>query len=226
MRVRAQNARRILDLAQEYKVPIEMPVIFSHPHGISTGRGNPRHELDIAPPAMNYASLSPSSEETAADSLRLEAVTARVHFVDLLDCALSANHPHVDTMIVVTSHDDKATHAVARKHGAICMQTDLFHKNGRHFNKGAALNAGLARCQCGRASCLCSNWLLSALARKRRQELPALAWERGAAPDNELQFTFKAEIEVFHLLMLFFSGTARFSSSVFDARRFDTLPCG
>ena len=95
---------------------------------------------------MNYASHSDPSDATI-DSLRLEAVTACVGFDDLLDHSLSANHPHVDTFIVVTSHDDKATHAVARKHGAICVQTDLFHKNGRHFNKGAALNTGLARCQ-------------------------------------------------------------------------------
>jgi len=87
------------------------------------------------------------SEDPAIDSLRLEAVTACVGFDDILDFTLSANHPHVDTLIVVTSHDDRATHAVARKHGAICVQTDLFQKNGRRFNKGAALNAGLARCQ-------------------------------------------------------------------------------
>jgi len=95
---------------------------------------------------MNYTTR-PTPDETAADALRIEAVTACVGFDDLLDATLSANHPHVDTLIVVTSHDDKATHAVARKHGAICVQTDLFHKNGRRFNKGAALNAGLARCQ-------------------------------------------------------------------------------
>ncbi len=50
-------------------------------------------------------------------------------------------------MIVVTSHDDRATQKVARKHGAICVQTDLFSKNGRHFNKGAAINAGFGRFQ-------------------------------------------------------------------------------
>lgn len=83
----------------------------------------------------------------AAESLRLEAVTACVGFDDLLDVTLSANHSHLDTMIVVTSHDDRATQAVARKHGAICVQTDLFHKNGRNFNKGAAINAGMGRFQ-------------------------------------------------------------------------------
>ena len=79
--------------------------------------------------------------------LRLEAVTTSVGFDDLLDVTLALNHPHLDTMIVVTSHSDKATQRVARKHGAICVQTDLFGKNGRRFNKGAAINAGFGHFQ-------------------------------------------------------------------------------
>jgi hypothetical protein len=93
--------------------------------------------------SMNYANTPPY----AAESLRLEAVTACVGFDDFLDVTLAANHKHLDTMIVVTSHDDRATQQCARKHGAICVQTDLFQKNGRHFNKGAAINAGLSRFQ-------------------------------------------------------------------------------
>jgi hypothetical protein len=81
------------------------------------------------------------------ESLRLEAVTVCVGFDDLLDVTLALNHPHLDTMIVVTSHDDRRTQGVAQKHGAICVQTDLFKKNGRAFNKGAAINAGLSRFQ-------------------------------------------------------------------------------
>lgn len=92
---------------------------------------------------MKYAAPSPHP----AESLRLEAVTACVGFDDLLDVTLGLNHPHLDTMIVVTSHEDRRTQQVAEKHGAICVQTDLFQKNGRHFNKGAALNAGMARWQ-------------------------------------------------------------------------------
>lgn len=46
-------------------------------------------------------------------------------------------------MIVVSDHRDKRTHQVARKHGAMLVQTDLFAKNGRNFNKGAAINAGM-----------------------------------------------------------------------------------
>jgi hypothetical protein len=99
----------------------------------------------LSPSLMNYAYRSTAHFD--AESLRLEAVTACVGFDDLLDVTLPLNHPQVDTFIVVTSHDDRATQQVAKKHGAICVQADLFKKNGRHFNKGAALNAGMGRFQ-------------------------------------------------------------------------------
>jgi hypothetical protein len=83
----------------------------------------------------------------ASESLRLEAVTVCMGFDDMLDLTLGMNHPHLDTMIVVTSHEDRATQLVARKHGAICVLTDLHKKNGRSFNKGAAINAGLGHFQ-------------------------------------------------------------------------------
>lgn len=94
---------------------------------------------------MNQYASQP--ELFASEALRIEAVTACVGFDDVLDVTLANNHPNLDTMIVVTSHEDKKTQEVARKHGAICVQTDLFRKNGRRFNKGAALNAGFDRFQ-------------------------------------------------------------------------------
>jgi len=45
------------------------------------------------------------------------------------------------------SYDDRCTQSMARKHGAICVQTDLFKKDGRALNKGAASNARLSRFQ-------------------------------------------------------------------------------
>lgn len=78
---------------------------------------------------------------------KIEAVTTCVGFDDILDETLPLNYPHLNTMIVVTSHDDKKTKMVAQKHGAICVETDLFKKNGRKFNKGAAINAGFDRFQ-------------------------------------------------------------------------------
>ncbi len=77
------------------------------------------------------------------DSLRLEGITVSVGFDDFLDYTLSHNHGHFDNYIVVTSHTDRKTAAVADKHGCMCVPTDLLAKNGRRFNKGAAINAGL-----------------------------------------------------------------------------------
>jgi glycosyltransferase involved in cell wall biosynthesis len=94
---------------------------------------------------MNYSMVG--QETYLADATRLEAITTCVGFDDLLDVTLGGNHPHLDTMIVVTSHSDQKTQQVCRKYGAICVQTDLFHKNQRGFNKGAAINAGFNRFQ-------------------------------------------------------------------------------
>lgn len=90
---------------------------------------------------------SSDNQPYLADSLRLETVTTSVGFDDILDETLEHNMPHVDTAIVVTNHSDIKTQAVCRKHGAICVQTDLFAKNGRRFNKGAAINQGFGHFQ-------------------------------------------------------------------------------
>ena len=94
---------------------------------------------------MSTQNNCPSIPEStyAAESLRIEAVTTCVGFDDLLDVTLGHNVHQVDTMIVVTAHDDHRTQRCCQKHGAICVQTDLFKKNGRNFNKGAAINAGM-----------------------------------------------------------------------------------
>ena len=96
---------------------------------------------------MNYAALSSSVAVQELEALRLEAVTTCVGFDDMLDVTLGLNHPHLDTMIVVTSHEDRATQLCCQKHSVICVVTDLFQKNGRTFNKGAAINAGFDRFQ-------------------------------------------------------------------------------
>lgn len=94
-----------------------------------------------------FAAASETERRYAEECNRLEIVTTCVGFDDLLDITLGLNHAHADTMIVVTSHGDRATQAVARKHGAICVLTDRFRHRGRHFNKGAAINAAFCRFQ-------------------------------------------------------------------------------
>lgn len=77
-----------------------------------------------------------------SESLRLEIVTVCRGFDDFLKATIARNIAQADTLIVVTDHADKRTQAVARNRGAVCVTTDLFRKNGRGFNKGAAINAG------------------------------------------------------------------------------------
>jgi hypothetical protein len=91
---------------------------------------------------MDYNQPNSPHDHYSREHLRLEGVTTCVGFDDVLDETLTHNHAHFDTLIVVTKHSDRATQKVCQKHGAICVQTDLFGKNGRHFNKGAAVNAG------------------------------------------------------------------------------------
>lgn len=90
----------------------------------------------------HYCNPPPVNENQCYDSQRIEAVTTCVGFDDILDVTLGQNHGHFDNYIVVTSSDDKKTQAVCKKHSATCVQSDLFKKNGRNFNKGAAINAG------------------------------------------------------------------------------------
>jgi hypothetical protein len=85
--------------------------------------------------------------QSIKDELRLEAIVACVGFDDLLDVCLKANMPHVDNMVVVTKESDHLTRKVASKHGAQCVITDLYTKNGKTFNKGAALTQGLQATQ-------------------------------------------------------------------------------
>lgn len=92
----------------------------------------------------DYNRPYPQEDQYEKECLRLEMVTTCVGFDDVLEESLRFNHRQVDNLIVVTSHDDKRTHSVCRKYGTTCVQTDLFKKNGRKFNKGAAINEGFS----------------------------------------------------------------------------------
>ncbi len=100
-----------------------------------------RH-IQPPPDPIPYVPPPPPADRFVIDALRLEVVTVCVGFDDMLDVTLGLNMAQVDHMIVVTSHEDKRTHKVINKHGATMVQTDLFKKHGRNFNKGAAINAG------------------------------------------------------------------------------------
>ena len=76
----------------------------------------------------------------------LEGVTTCVNYADFLDVTLAENLHHFDEFVVVTTPDDLATQNVCAKHGVICVETNVFSKDGAHFaaGKSHAINLGLA----------------------------------------------------------------------------------
>lgn len=84
---------------------------------------------------------------------RLEAVVVCQNYSDFLEETLPYNLPHVDRLVVVTSHDDEQTRGVCQKWSVECIVSDLFSEGGRSFGKGPAINIGLG-------SLRCTGWLL------------------------------------------------------------------
>ncbi|EDY21076.1 hypothetical protein CfE428DRAFT_1369 [Chthoniobacter flavus Ellin428] len=76
----------------------------------------------------------------------LEGVTTCVNYADFLDVTLSENLHHFNEFVVVTTPDDLATQNVCSKHGVICVETNVFSKDGTHFaaGKSHAINLGLS----------------------------------------------------------------------------------
>lgn len=95
-------------------------------------------------PELPFADGPASREPVAALVQHLEAVTVCVDYSDFLDESLSHNLHHFDEFVVVTSHEDKATQDVCARHGVTCVESDVFTMRGESFNKGLAINLGLA----------------------------------------------------------------------------------
>lgn len=74
----------------------------------------------------------------------LEAVVVCVNYSDFLSYTIAKNVEMVDRLVVVSHYDDKATHRLCDKYSVDCIKTDIFHDDGDRFNKGRAINLGLA----------------------------------------------------------------------------------
>ncbi len=74
--------------------------------------------------------------------MKIEAVTICKDWSDYLAHTLIFNKNIFDRMIVVTSHEDKATADICEYYHVECLRTNVF---GDEFNKGKALNVGLNR---------------------------------------------------------------------------------
>jgi len=80
----------------------------------------------------------------AANNQSLEVVLTCVDYGDFLNQTLPFILPHADRIVVVTSFTDKLTREVCRKWSVECVPTDVFTEKNESFNKGSAINVGLA----------------------------------------------------------------------------------
>jgi hypothetical protein len=76
---------------------------------------------------------------------RIEAVIVCNDYSDFLNETLPHNLAHLDRIVVVTSHGDTATRNVCNKWSVECVVSDTFTEKGDLFNKGSAINIGIAR---------------------------------------------------------------------------------
>jgi hypothetical protein len=76
--------------------------------------------------------------------MKVSYVTVCVNYIDFLAISLAHNRGRFDEMIVVTDTKDKDTHDFCEFNHIKYVKTDSFYVNGNVFNKGLALNYGLA----------------------------------------------------------------------------------
>ena len=74
----------------------------------------------------------------------LEGITVCIGFGDYLAETLLRNRPVVNRMIVVTEEKDTLTRRVAKASGCRIVLTNRHREDGAKFNKGKAINDGLA----------------------------------------------------------------------------------
>lgn len=76
--------------------------------------------------------------------MRIEAVIVCKNYADFLAETLPLNLPYFDHIVVVTHWTDKETIGVCAKYSVDCVQAHVFDEDGDRFNKGRAVNVGLA----------------------------------------------------------------------------------
>jgi len=75
---------------------------------------------------------------------RIDVVIVSVDYSDLLDITLPRNRKIFDRITVVTSTADDECARVCARHGARVVRTDCMYSGGASFNKGKAINEGIA----------------------------------------------------------------------------------
>jgi hypothetical protein len=77
---------------------------------------------------------------------QIDAVIVCVNYADFLAETLPHNLPQLDSVTVVTDHDDHATQALCKRLDVQCLKTDVMYRDQVKpaFNKARAINHGLA----------------------------------------------------------------------------------
>jgi len=71
--------------------------------------------------------------------MKIHGLTVCVNYADVLAKGLATWARTLDSLIVVTTPDDHATHALCAKHSVATYRTVAFHERGARFNKGLAI---------------------------------------------------------------------------------------
>lgn len=129
------------------------PVPFNRPVSTPT-KPSPPPAVAPAPPPQPPAPASPEQPTDASpeQSLpkpkpRLSALTICVDYSDYLALALPSWSGLFDRVLVVTHPADRATQLFCQQHDTPYVETDIFFANNTPFNKGGAINKGLAALQ-------------------------------------------------------------------------------
>ena len=76
--------------------------------------------------------------------VRIEAIITSVDYSDFLLFSLPKNKKHFDAITVLTAPRDKFTQETCKYYGVDYITTSSFFRNGAPFNKGQAMNIGVA----------------------------------------------------------------------------------
>ena len=76
--------------------------------------------------------------------MKIEAVVTCVSYSDFLAETLPHNRSQFDKLVVVTAPEDTATRKICEAWNVQCIPTDAFETRWGNFNKGKAVNIGLA----------------------------------------------------------------------------------
>lgn len=103
--------------------------------------------LPTSPPPVTPPSTQHRSQhcpfQASVRRMRIEAVTCCVNYADILAHTLPRNLNVFDSILVVTTPEDKQTQKVCQYYRVPYLMTDAFDARWGNFKKGQAINEGL-----------------------------------------------------------------------------------